>query len=85
MGEENAEGTSNDRIELETTKTLKIQRERIQELEDEKAERELADSKEQLGGRAEAGGSVEEKEENPHEYRVRIEKELSQGKTEFGS
>ena len=39
-----------------------------------------------LGGDTEAGGVKEEKkEETPHEYRTRINKELAEGKTEFGN
>ena len=57
-----------------------------------KEENELQDRRESfeadriVGGRAEAGGkTVKPKEENPHEYRMRVEKEMSQGKTEFGN
>ena len=38
-----------------------------------------------LGGGSEAGQAAEKKEETPKEYRVRINKELAEGKTEFGS
>ena len=56
-----------------------------------KEEEKLLDRKEKLaansmlGGTTEAGQApVEKKEETPHEYRVRINKELAEGKTEFG-
>lgn len=83
VGEETTDGTEDDRTESETTKILKAQSERIKELEKERNERTLADAKKQLGGRAEAGSkSSKKKEETPHEYRLRIEKELAEGKFE---
>ena len=42
-------------------------------------------AEEMVGGRASAGGTAPEPEkETPHEYRIRIEKEMAEGKTEFG-
>ena len=67
VGEEDSDGTEDDGVESETAKILKIQSERIKELEKERDERALADAKKQLGGRAEAGGNVEKKEETPQE------------------
>lgn len=47
---------------------------------------EAAKTREMLGGKAEAGQAQAVKiEETPHEYRVRVERELAQGKTEFGN
>lgn len=65
-----------DRIEAANTK----QEELIQRAEDAK-------TKQMLSGRANAGQSqvVTKDEETPHEYRVRVEKELAEGKTEFGN
>ena len=38
-----------------------------------------------IGGESNAGQEAEKpKEETPHEYRIRIEKEMAEGKTEFG-
>ena len=84
VGKEVTTPVEDDGSESETTNVLKIQRERIKELEDEKAERELTDAKKQLGGRAEAGGTpVKKKEETPKEYRERVNKEMAAGKTEW--
>ena len=46
---------------------------------------ELA-AKTMLGGHAEAGSEPKKpKEETPHEYRMRINKELAEGKKDFGN
>lgn len=62
--------------EAETMKAANIQ-----------AEGKLLERKEalaKLGGTSNAGQPTIKKEETPHEYRVRVEKELAGGKTEFG-
>ena len=38
-----------------------------------------------VGGIADAGQPAEKKEETPKEYRTRINKEMAEGKTEFGN
>ena len=38
-----------------------------------------------VGGTTEAGQSVEKKKESDSEYRKRIDKEMAEGKTEFGN
>ncbi len=57
-----------------------------------KAEQEVLDRKEKLASNAmlggDSGGNVPitpAKEETPKEYRARINKELAEGKTEFGN
>ena len=50
------------------------------------AENENAKARQKAGGITEAGKSTEKpKTETPHEYRLRINKELAEGKTEFGN
>ncbi len=50
------------------------------------AENENAKARQKLGGVTEAGQVQEKpKEETPKEYRTRVEKEMAQGKTEFGN
>ena len=68
------------------TDTIERQSKRIEELEKAAEERAVADAKKQLGGDTEGGSkSTETKKETPHEYRTRINKELDEGKTEFGN
>ena len=46
---------------------------------------EALKAREVIGGVTDAGqSSAEKKEESPHDYRVRVQKEMSEGKTEFG-
>ena len=45
---------------------------------------ENLEARRKVGGVTE-GASPEKKEETPKEYRARVEKEMSQGKTEFGN
>lgn len=47
---------------------------------------EALQAKKMLGGRSDAGQATEtKKEETPKEYRTRVEKEMAEGKTEFGN
>ena len=55
-----------------------------QKVENDRKEAMIVQNK--LGGKAEGGKEEkEEKEETPHEYRLRIQKEMAEGKTEFGN
>ena len=55
-------------------------------VDEAKEELDAAEAKKRLGGGSEAGGSDEKpKEETNKEYRIRIEKDLATGKTEFGN
>ncbi len=55
------------------------------------AEKEVLDRKEKLAANSMLGGTtggnvpVQTKEETPKEYRTRINKEMAEGKTEFGN
>ena len=76
----------------ETTPIIERAREEREKLEAAvKAQREENDRTEKimarkaLGGESPAGDKPESKEESPHEYRVRINKEMAEGKTEFGN
>ena len=87
---EEKESTSTDAGEGDkpkATEIIKQQSERIKELEKERDERIESDAKKQLGGTTEGGKSSEKdkKEENDKEYRTRIDKELAEGKTDFGN
>ena len=67
--------TENERMEA----NIKRQEELISRQEELAADNEL-------GGTAEAGkGAPIKKEESDHNYRVRIQKEMADGKTEFGN
>lgn len=46
---------------------------------------ENLEARRKIGGLAEAGKPSEKKEESDHDYRMRIQKELAEGKTEFGN
>ncbi len=71
--EEHAAEDSGEGSIAETTDLIKQQRERIEELETEKKDREVADAKKQMAGRAEAGSVPEKpKEETDKEYKDRI-------------
>ena len=92
-GEKDTKSNFRERNKQERLELIKSENEVAERMEKANSKREeqigreedLADVK-QLSGDSEAGKKQEEKkEENPHEYRVRIEQELAQGKTEFGS
>lgn len=52
---------------------------------EERLAREDSYQKMKLGGGSEAGKSSTKKEETDKAYRTRVEKELAEGKTEFGN
>ncbi len=94
--EKKEESTTDDAGEgdkYETTPLIeraRIEREGIEkatkELKEENDRREMIMAKQALGGVTEAGGVKEKpKEETNREYRVRINKEMAEGKTEFGN
>ena len=45
---------------------------------------EKLQARKMIGGSSEAGQPSEKKEETPHDYRMRVQKELAEGKTDFG-
>ena len=70
----------------ELSKQTKLANAAAERLEKAKEELDAAQAKARLGGFSEGGqDQKEEKEETPHEYRVRIEKDLATGITEFGN
>ena len=57
-----------------------------EDLKIENDRREDIIAKDMLGGHADAGQSQEKpKEETDHDYRMRIQKEMAEGKTDFGN
>ncbi|KKN01151.1 hypothetical protein LCGC14_1130590 [marine sediment metagenome] len=93
VGKEDSIGAKENGDKYETTPIIERAREEREKMEAANTKREeLLDreeaimAKRELGGRAEAGGQKDtSKEENPKEYRARINKEMSEGKTEFGN
>ena len=84
--EESASTDTGEGYKSEATKIIEQQSERIKELEAKRDKRIMDDAKKQMGGVTEGGKQAEKpKEETPKEYRTRINKELAEGKTEFGN
>ncbi|MGR3175074.1 MAG: hypothetical protein ACUZ8N_10800 [Candidatus Scalindua sp.] len=91
VGKEVTAGTKDVGAKFETTPVIERAREEREKMEAANVKREeLLDreeaimAKRELGGRAEAGGSSEEKkEESDKDYRSRINKEMAEGKTEW--
>lgn len=72
--EEPAAEDSGEGSKSETTEIIERQNKRIKELEEEKQQRAIEDSKKQLAGRAEAGQvPVKPKEETPADYAKKIQ------------
>ena len=70
----------------ETVKDTERIRAETEELEKALAEKANADARAKVGGVTEAGQSQKKpEEETPKEYRARVNKELAEGKTEFGN
>ena len=67
--------------EINNVKSRNLKRE-----EDLQTRKEEFAARTMVGGETEAGKPAEKsKDETPHEYRLRVEKELAEGKTEFGN
>ena len=77
----NADGNQDQGNKSETAKETKRIRAETEELEKAIAEKGNADARAKIAGVVVAGQKKEEeKEETNHEYRLRIEKELREGK-----
>ena len=97
MTEDKEEDKGTDGVQLKTDeekpKTMieqaQIENDRMEanlkKRDEQLAREEEIQAKRMLGGITEAGSpSIEKKEETPKEYRMRINKEMALGKTEFG-
>ncbi len=68
-----------------TKEELEEREDLIAKQEDLNAREDALKEREKLGGKSEAGFKPKPKVETPKEYRTRIEKEMQEGKTEFGN
>ena len=79
-------GTEKTTSVLDRADEINDRKERILKREEALQDRKEAfAARKAVGGETEAGQATQKKEETPHEYRLRIEKEMVEGKTEFGN
>ncbi len=82
-GENKGENKEGSPTPLEQAEAINKKKEELLDRQEKLMERqEKLEATRMVGGRAQ-GGTVEQKEESPKEYRARVEKEMASGKIDF--